>query len=366
MKVLYLINYAGGGGTEKYVLNLIESYTDAGIKCYFAYNEKGLLATQMAQRKISTFQFEMKNPFDLNAAKTLARICRQNKIDVIHAQHPRENCIACLSKLFYPGVSVVYTSHILLKNNTFWKIINRTVARGCDRIIAVCNAGKQLLSQNGFNTKKIDVIFNGVPIPPQKSENDIRAELNISKDTFVICALTRYSAEKGVDFLVDTMQRLKGKTDRKFLLLIAGTGEEYDKIGEKIKSLELEDRIIRLGYRTDTPALLEACDLFINLSQTEALSFAIIEALSHAKPVVVTNVGGTSDIVNEKSCCGVAVEYGDVEGASDAVARLMQDRELYEKYCKGAFENVCENFNQALMLEKTCNVYKTLCQSKNK
>ena len=55
MKILYLINYAGGGGTEKYVLDLLDGFTAAGEKCYLAYNIPGLLSEQAAKRKISSF-----------------------------------------------------------------------------------------------------------------------------------------------------------------------------------------------------------------------------------------------------------------------------------------------------------------------
>ena len=127
MKILYLINHAGKAGTEKYVLNLIEAYNDKKAKCYFAYNESGLLSEQMAERKISTFQFEMKNPYDINAAKTLARICRENKIDIIHAQYPRECYIAVLSRLFYKKTKVVFTSHLTLENSLAWRITNKLI-----------------------------------------------------------------------------------------------------------------------------------------------------------------------------------------------------------------------------------------------
>ena len=77
MKVLYLINHAGAGGSEKYVLNLVKAYNGTKCKCCFAYNEPGLLSKQMAEEKIVTFNLEMKNPFDIKAAKALADICRK-------------------------------------------------------------------------------------------------------------------------------------------------------------------------------------------------------------------------------------------------------------------------------------------------
>ena len=55
---------------------------------------------------------------DLGAAKKLAAYCRENGIEVIHAQYPRENIIALLSKLFYRRVKVVYTSHLTIYQDT--------------------------------------------------------------------------------------------------------------------------------------------------------------------------------------------------------------------------------------------------------
>ncbi len=360
MKVLYLINYAGRGGTEKYVLKLVEECTKRGVKCCFAYNEPGLLSEQMAQRKISTFQFEMKNPYDINAAKTLARICKQNKIDIIHAQHPRENYIAVLSKLFYPKVKVVFTNHILVHNNAVWKMANRIVAARCDMAIAVCNAGKELLVKNGFSRKKTCVVFNGVDVCDYTDVKTLEQELEIPPDTFTLCALTRFSAEKGVDFLVDVVAELKNMTDRKFVLLLCGIGEDYDKISDKITKLGLDDAIKKLGYRSDTCEILETSDVFVNLSQTEALSFAIIEALSHKKPVVVTNVGGCSDIVNDSTDCGFAVDYLDVVGAASAIKRLMEDRQTYDRMSKNAILNVQRNFDERICFDKTFEIYSTL------
>ena len=52
MKVLYLINHAGKAGTEKYVYNLVKAYKDKKCECFFAYNEEGLLLTQMKEENV--------------------------------------------------------------------------------------------------------------------------------------------------------------------------------------------------------------------------------------------------------------------------------------------------------------------------
>ena len=73
LRVLYLINHAGKAGTEKYVYNLVKAYNGTKCECYFAYNEPGLLSEQMEEAGIPSLQLEMKHPFDLKAAKKLAK-----------------------------------------------------------------------------------------------------------------------------------------------------------------------------------------------------------------------------------------------------------------------------------------------------
>ena len=123
MNILYLINFAGKAGTEKYVLNLI-NFLKGMHNCHLAYSITGPLADSVKDMNLPVFQFAMSNPLDIGAAKQLADYCRKNKIDIIHAQYPRENCIALLSKIFYYKPKVIFTSHLTLENvGTQWKIL---------------------------------------------------------------------------------------------------------------------------------------------------------------------------------------------------------------------------------------------------
>ena len=66
MKVLYLINHAGGGGSEQYVLSLIDKLSKEGIECCFAYNEFGLLAESFSVEEIGAFENMIKKRRDLS------------------------------------------------------------------------------------------------------------------------------------------------------------------------------------------------------------------------------------------------------------------------------------------------------------
>lgn len=353
MNVLYLINHAGKAGTEKYVYNLVSAYHKKKCNCFFAYNEPGLLSSQMEELSIPMFQLEMKNPFDLKAAKKLAEICRENSIDIIHTQYPRENYIAILSRMFYKRVKVIYTCHLTLKTNFLWKITNKLLIPHQEKIISVCNNGKELLIGNGVNKDKITVIFNGIFYDGQdKGESTIRSELGISSDTFVISTLARYHMAKGLDYFVKSIAEYDKIAKVKYKVLIAGEGELFDEIKELIKSLGLEDKILQLGFRRDSENILRDSDIFVNSAKCyEALSFAILEALGNRLPVVATDVGGNGDIINSDTDCGYIVPYGDTLAMAQAIDALSDKGEIYKRFSEGAKKTVSERFNLSLLLE---------------
>lgn len=352
MNILYLINYAGKAGTEKYVYNLVKAYHKTKCNCFFAYNEPGLLSTQMEELGITSFRLEMKNPFDIKAAKKLAKICRDNKIDIIHTQYPRENYIAILSKLFYKKVKVIYTCHLTLKTNFIWKITNKLLIPHQEKVISVCNNGKELLIENGYPADKITVIFNGVFYSGEPDrQSSIRNELNIDEDTFVISTLARYHMAKGLDYFVKSIAEYDKIAKGKYVVLIAGEGELFDEIKALIESLGLENKILQLGFRRDSDNILKGSDIFVNSAKCyEALSFAILEALGNKLPVIATNVGGNADIINDETDCGYIVPYGDEKAMAEAIAKLAEDKELYGRLSENALKTVSKRFNLELLL----------------
>ncbi len=361
MKILYLINHAGKAGTEKYVYNLVRRFHGSETECFLAFNESGQLSEQLDDLGVPCFQIGMKNPYDLSAAKQIAHICKTNHIDIIHAQYPRENYLAILSKLFYNKTKVIYTCHLTLKTGVAWWVTNHLLTPGDDKIIAVCRNAKDLLVSNGVSARKIDVIFNGIPAETgslPRPPSTIRSEFGLDADTAVLSILARYHMSKGLDFLVDSMAALKKKTDRKFALLIAGDGEFFDDITRRIREKGLADCVYQLGYRADTENILDGSDIYLNSSKCyEALSFAILEAMAHSLPLVVTTAGGNPDIVNHETNCGFAVDYGDTEGFAEAVKTLIEDEGKRRLFAENAKKAALTRFDLEQCLQDTYKVY---------
>ena len=185
MKVLYLLNFAGKAGTERYVESLVKYLGPQGsgqVEPYFAYNTPGLLVERLEAMGVPTRQLAMNSRFDLKAAKALAALCEEWDIDLIHCHYLRENYIALLAKKYNKKVRVVYTNHFILANDFVTRLSNRLLDKKQDRMIAVCRKGKEQLIANGWSGEKIHVLHNAVDLDAwagSRADSTLRNQLGI-------------------------------------------------------------------------------------------------------------------------------------------------------------------------------------------
>ncbi len=360
MRVLYLLNFAGKAGTERYVESLVRYLTPMGVEPYFAYNIEGLLVERMQAMGVPCFHLEMNSRFDRKAAKALAKLCREEKIDLIHTHYLRENYIAMLSKSWNPQVKVVYTNHFVMKNDGITKLSNRILSKRQDAVIAVCNLGKRVLIENGMDGSKIRVIFNAVDPADwaQPLASTLREELHIPADTVVMLCASRFAPDKGHKYLIDSVKRLTELTEKPFRLVLAGDGDLLEPVKAQVHALGLEPVVDFIGFRKDIKNLYYGSDIYINASEHEALSFLIVEAMASGLPVIATDMAGNPDVVNAENDCGLLVEYNNPNSMAAAMQKLIEDEDLRTHYKAGALRVVDEKFNIHKMAAATFTVYR--------
>ncbi|MDD6265190.1 MAG: glycosyltransferase [Clostridia bacterium] len=358
IKVLYLINFAGKAGTEKYVENLIDYLPNNEFEAHLCYNIPGELSEKCEAKGIPCHRLSMKSPFDRKAVKSLSKLCIQEKIDVIHAQYPRENFIALQAKKRLKSVKVVFTSHLTLYQNAVWKFFNKKLTPLNDAVISVCREGEKILIENKVDKSKIHVIYNGIDtskIPPRD-----RSYLKgiADGDAVVGIALARLSPEKGLDFLIDSVFEAKKTLKRKLCILICGDGKMRESLQRHIDEKELGDTIKLLGYRTDTAKLLCASDFAINCaSSNEALSFALLESLGSSLPLVTTDVGGNRDLCEYGGKAGICVSYGDTEAFASALKAVCENDREREEMGRLARHKAENEFDLNSLLFETVKLY---------
>lgn len=362
MKVLYLLNFAGKAGTERYVETLVKYLSaDGRVEPYFAYNEGGLLVERLEAMGVPTRQLTMRSRFDFKAARELAKLCQEWDIDLIHCHYLRENYIAMLAKSYNKKFRVVYTNHFVIPNDAVTRFSNRMLDKRQDQMIAVCNKGKEQLVVNGWDGDHIRVIFNAVDMEAwagDRSGSTLRVELGISEDRFVMLCGSRFAEDKGHKYLIDSVKRLTELSSVSFTLVLAGEGPLLEQTKEQVKEYGLtEEQVKFIGFRKDIKNLYKAADLYINSSQHEALSFAIVEAMAAGLPVIATDMGGNSDIVNDEAGCGLLVEYDNPDSMAGAMKIMMEEPDFLAQCREGALRTIEEKFEVHKMAAATFQVY---------
>ena len=357
MNILFLINHAGQGGTEKYVEELMRSCSSRGHRCFLAYWEEGALSRKTAAASYGMLRLDLRGRKALSAARKLAAWCRDNRVDVIHAQFPRENVIAVLSRLFRKETRVVFTSHLTLDQGVKWRRVNRLITPHNAAVVALYAGAVPLLEKNGVDPRRIRVIPNGVetgPLPPR--QNVIRREFSLPEDCFVFLTLARFAPEKGLEVLLEAAGLLRKKTDRPFVCLIAGEGEGLEALRRKAREQGLQRVVLCPGYRSDSRDLLCSADAYVSPSLSEAVSFSILEAMSCGLPLAVTDTGAGRELAEG---CGLVSRPGDPRGLAENMLRLMEDGEQRGRMAEEAYRRVRTEYDLSRCTEDLLALYST-------
>lgn len=221
-----------------------------------------------------------------------------------------------------------------------------------DKIIGNSEAGldnykvpqsKRVCIYNGFDYNRLE----------KDKDVDIRKELNITTK-YVVSMMARFSKTKDWSmFLNSSMQLINNSIDVTFLAV--GNGETLD---EMIKSVpdKYAARIRFLGKRNDVEAILRSTDISVLCTNAdvhgEGISNSILESFAFGVPVIATEGGGTSEIV-ENNYNGVLVQSHNINQLSRAIISLLNDKKKLSTLGKNAMLTVCNKFS----LEKSTDRY---------
>jgi len=179
-----------------------------------------------------------------------------------------------------------------------------------DKIIALCEMNKSMLSDLGADESKIEIVYNGVAHEEINAVpfEDMRARYGISPDEFVLITVGRNSPVKRMDILYQALSLLGGDSP-KIRCISVGPGRNLFELAEKYG---VRDRVVLTGpvpsgksggFQAppfpDLVNLMRAADLFVSVSYVESFNMSALEALACGTPVLVSQNQGIRDVIRE-------------------------------------------------------------------
>lgn len=316
----------------------------------------------LAQAGIPLVDIEFRSRFDSAATKQLRDNLKRGAYDILHLFGNRSLQNALVASR---GISIRIVAYRGIVGNvsffdpTSWlRFLNPRI----DRIVCVADAIRLYFLQMRpaflrVPAERLVTIHKGHSLDWYTDSPADLQEVGIPPDAFVIGCVANYRPRKGIEKLVAAMADLPQEWRAHLLLVGHMEGPALEK---EIARSPVADRIHRVGYRSDAPTLTAACDVFVLPSiKREGLARSLIEAMAYEVPPIVTDCGGSPELVVDGES-GLVIPVNDSGAICQAIRKLHDHPDMRERMGKAARVRIGTNFRIEDTIEKTIAVYQSL------
>lgn len=358
MKIFHVITLAAPGGAQSVVINLANKAVEDGHSVYVLAGEKGemwsILDSRVIQVKIASLQRAISTKKELDVLRQLRKYYKLYRPDVIQLNSSK---IGVLGRIAFPKRKTIYTVHgfdsIRVAFRKFLPI-EKALKNKCRFIASVSEYDTKNLKQEGI-FENVVTIYNGIKDWPNSGlsfavNNAAQNILNQLKqqDCFIVMSIARMASPKRFDLFCKVAQQFVENDKVKFIW-----------IGNKEQPENLPENVLCLGELADAHQYLKYANLFTLLSNYEGLPMSIIEALAYNKPVIASNVGGISEILDGEN--GFALE-NNATIIMNKIEGFLTNRFDYSNFATNARQTFEKRFTVEKMYDGYLALYRKICK----
>ena len=368
MKVIHLISGGDSGGAKTHVLSLLQQLNKtitAQLVCF----RDGPFAEEARQMGIPTEI--MGGNHILRIQRRLTDYIRQGGYQVVHCHGARANMIGAMLRKStgLPVVSTVHSDYKLdymgrpLSHLTFGTI-NAWALRKLDYRIGVSDAMVDLLIDRGFAPDRFYAIYNGIDFTPAPDQGDRLAYLrslgaDVDEDSVVVGIAARLNPVKDMSTLIRGFAAGYAQCPR-LRLVIAGDGEEKDKLTALAKELGVEKQVTFAGWISGgMDRFYSALDVNALTSLSETFPYALTEGTRFHLATVATAVGGIPALI-DTDANGYLFTPGDWETLGRHLAALGSDDELRRRLGEKLYEKASSQFSIQKTVDTQLHIYEEI------
>ena len=267
--------------------------------------------------------------FKKNAKKALEKLLKTVDIDIIHGHYLFPAGAAAVEVGRKHNIKTYVTAHgsdmfELYKSQPLMRSTIRNVLKDADGVFAVSNALRHEIIATGVVgiADKTKLSWNSVDINrfSTRGNDSFKKQHNIT-DKSVVLFVGNLIKRKNVDSLLEA----KKTASSDYYLVIVGDGPLFKKLTKKVEDENIPD-VIFTGSRDDVDEIIPSCDVLILPSFSESFGLVLIEALACGKPVIGSDVGGITEIINDD--VGLLVNPNNVSSIAKAIDTIVNDDNL--------------------------------------
>ena len=369
--VLHLFNSFEQGGTERQTVQLARLLKESGryqvrLACL---NAHGLLRAEAEALDLGHIeQYKLTSFHDANfirQVRRLARDLREQNISVVHSHDFYTNVFGmAAARIARVPARVASKRDIAGFRTPAENFVERCSFRLARRVVVNSEAVRAFLAGSGVPTTKIVTLYNGlaparVEPPASFDEKAARASLGLPQGRPLVTIVANLQNEvKDHRTFLRAARRVK-KSVSVAAFVLAGEGDLTEALRAYAVELGLEGDVFFTGRCTRVAELLAVSDVCVLSSKAEGFSNSILEYMAASRPVVVTDVGGAREAVEEGET-GFIVAPGDDRAMGERIARLLSDPERARRMGERGRRVVEERFSCAAQLAGVESLYEEL------
>lgn len=239
--------------------------------------------------------------------------------------------------------------------------LERLLMHLAEKALAVTEDTARFCIENkGFPREKVEVIHNWIDPqrfhPRPQWRNEMRKAWQVPSEVPVIGSVGRLNPVKGHRYLVEAAPHLLSKyPDMHFVII--GEGEELESLRTHASRLGVVSAFRFPGFMTKVEQAYAGFDLFVLPSVRESFGLVVLEAMAAGCPIIATDVGGVSEIV-EAGRNGLLARPGDPVTLAAAIDRLLKEPHLASHLADAALKDVGSRFSRGKALERLQECYR--------
>ncbi len=378
-KILYIITKSNWGGAQAYVYALATVAKEAGTDVVVALGgtggkdaAPGELAKRLADAGvrvviIPSLMRDMSLMSDVRAYRELLRIIKKERPTVVHVNSSKAGGISALAGRVLGVKRIIFTAHGLpheeprpfFSRALIWIATYATVLLSTKTIVL---SQQQFLATPALfvRRKRLVCIPNGIEpyeLFPRATARGkcIEQKLGLAQYSRWVVSTAELNRNKNINVLIDAFVRVAHDTPDVALVLF-NEGDQHGALAKQARRAKLEDRIFFMGFVEQVHKLLYSADIFVLSSEKEGFPFALLEAGIAKCPVVATDVGGVSELINTNEN-GILVTPGNTVALSNALTDLLTHTQRARELGTALSKRVREKFSQQEMIARTFALY---------
>ena len=314
----------------------------------------------------------------LRIGKKFASIVKEIKADLIDANSVRAGLVASISTFFHKIPILVHVRDCVPRNK-IGILTRRIITRRASKIIANSSYVAHHFALDDSMFRKIDVVYNPLDLSsfdPKKVDGDqFKKMFKVNGSYPLLGVVGQISPWKGLVDVIRAMPKVLSSFPEARLLVVGESkfdtvSARYDNVAyfKELKSLveelNIKKEVIFTGERSNIPEVMKAIDLLILASWEEPFGRTLIEAMAMEKPVISTNRGGPTEIV-EDGVTGVLLPPKNPQVIARTVIELASDRKKSEGMGRKGRAEVQRRFNTDTYVTRMFAIYKKILDRRN-